>query len=282
MSGGEDGGARDGGTARPGEGASAPEAGAAAFPEAELTRDAFLGGRLRLLQPRRGYRAGIDPVLLAAAVPASPGEAVLELGCGAGVAVLCLGARVPGLRLAGVELQPAYADLARRNAALNALALEVVEADLRALPPDLRQRSFDHVLANPPYFDRRASTRAADPGRDMALGGDTPLADWIEAAARRLVPGGTLTLSLRIERLPETLAAIPPRLGSVSVLPLAARTGRAAHLFLLQAKKGGRAAFRLCAPLVLHAGPAHLRDGEDYAPEAARILRDASALSIGR
>ena len=96
-----------------------------------LTRDAFLGGALSVWQPRRGYRAGIDPVLLAAAVPAVAGQSVLELGCGAGVASLCLGRRVPGLVLHGVEIQQDYANLARRNGAENDIGLTVTTADLR-------------------------------------------------------------------------------------------------------------------------------------------------------
>jgi len=130
------------------------------FAEDDLTCDAFLGGKLHLWQPRRGrgYRAGVDPVLLAASIEATAGQSVLELGCGVGAAVLCLGARVPGLTLTGCELQPAYAELARRN---GGAALEVVEADLTDMPLHLRQRQFDHVLANPPYFDRAASAQLA-------------------------------------------------------------------------------------------------------------------------
>ena len=102
------------------------------FTPAELSDDGFLGGALRILQPRHGYRAATDAVLLAAACPAQPGDSVLDLGCGAGVASLCLGHRVPGLALHGLERQPAYADLARRNAARNAIALDVTEGDLLA------------------------------------------------------------------------------------------------------------------------------------------------------
>ena len=151
------------------------------FAPAELSCDAFLDGRLRLWQPRRGYRAATDPVLLAAFVPARPGERVLELGCGGGTAALCLGRRVPGLELHGLELQPAYAELARLNAAENGLALAVHEGDLRRPPAALRRLVFDHVLANPPFHPPPA-TGADDPGRDRAhREGEAGLADWIAA-----------------------------------------------------------------------------------------------------
>ncbi|MGD9861927.1 MAG: tRNA1(Val) (adenine(37)-N6)-methyltransferase [Pseudodonghicola sp.] len=248
------------------------------FAEEDLTRDGFLGGRLTLRQPRGGYRAGVDPVLLAAVVPARPGQSVLELGCGAGAAILSLAARVPDLALTGVELQPAYADLARRNATANGLALELHCADLAALPAGLRQRAFDHVMANPPYFRAGAHVAATDGGRAVAMGEATPLADWIATAARRLRPRGYLHMIQRADRLPEMLAGCTGRLGAVEVLPLAARAGRAPDLVILRARKGGRAAFRLHAPLILHEGSRHLRDGESYRLEIAQVLRDGAAL----
>lgn len=248
------------------------------FAPSELTCDRFLGGRLSLWQPKTGYRAGIDPVLLAAAVPARRGERILDLGCGAGAAALCLSARVAGLRVTGVEMQPDYADLARRNAAANDLSLDVVEADLTDLPAGLRQEMFSHVIANPPYFRRTRGTGAADTGRETALGGDTPLASWFDCAARRLRPRGRLTMIQRAERLPEMLGALDARLGSVCVRPLAPRSGRPAKLILLSAIKGGRAAFRLLAPLALHAGAVHVCDGDDYTPEISAVLREAAQL----
>lgn len=249
------------------------------FAEEELSRDAFLGGRLQLWQPRRGYRAGIDPVLLAAAVPARAGQSVLDLGCGAGAAALCLAARVPGLRLWGLEVQPAYAALARRNAAANGAQMEVVEGDVAQMPGPLRALSFDHVICNPPYFDRARSSPARDAGRDRALGGPAPLDAWVAAAARRLRPGGQLHVIQRAERLPELLTACTAHVGAAVLRPVQPRAGRDAKLVLVQARKGGRADFRLAAPLVLHAGPRHLRDGEDYAPAIARVLREAAPLA---
>lgn len=248
------------------------------FGPEEITTDGFLGGRLTIAQPVAGYRAAADPVLLAAAVQARPGQAVLELGCGAGVASLCLGWRVTGLALAGLEVQPAYAALARQNAAANSQDFEVFEGDLAAMPAVLRSRTFDHVIANPPFFAAGSGTAARDPGRETAQREATPLEDWIEAGLRRLRSGGWLTLIQSAERLPDILAALGRRAGSVTVLPVAPRAGRAAGRVIVTARKGGRAPFRLMAPFVLHEGEAHLRDGDDYGAAARAVLRDGAAL----
>ena len=248
------------------------------FDPSELSRDAFLGGQLNLLQPSKGYRAGIDPVLLAASVPAQVGQSVLELGCGAGAAILCLATRVPGLVLAGVEVQPEYADLARRNAVDNEIDLRVWDADLADLPAELRQQQFDHVIANPPYFRAGAHSAANDPGKSVALGGNTALQDWIIVAARRVAPKGFVHIIQRIDRLPEMLVACDGRLGSVEVLPLSARQGRAPELAILRARKNGCAAFRLHSPKILHSGMAHGTDGDGYNPDIQAVLRDGAAL----
>lgn len=243
----------------------------------ELTRDAFLGGRLHVHQPARGYRAGTDPVLLAAACPVRSGETVLELGCGVGVACLCLAARVDGVVLTGVERQAGYAALARRNAEEARLPLEVVEADIAKLPADLRQRSFDHVIANPPYFRANAGTAADDDGKNASFREDTPLGTWVATARARLRPGGWLTMIQLAERLPHLLAALDG-FGSISVRPLQSRNGRAASRFLLRARKGGRAPFTLLAPLLIHEGDVHSGDGDSYTPEIQAILRNGAAL----
>jgi tRNA1(Val) A37 N6-methylase TrmN6 len=248
------------------------------FAEADLSRDDFLGGRLSILQPLKGYRAGIDPVVLAAAVPARAGDSVLELGLGAGVASLCLGARVPGLSLVGLELQPDYADLARRNAAANGVALEVLEGDLRAMPAALRARSFDHVLLNPPYYRRDAGTASQDGGRDTALAGETPLADWIDAATRRLAPGGILTLIQRADRLPDLVSALDDRLGGAELLPLQPRRDRPAERIILRAAKGRKGLFRLWPPLTIHRHDRHETDAQDYCDWAVQVLRAAAAM----
>ncbi|PSL20940.1 tRNA1(Val) (adenine(37)-N6)-methyltransferase [Shimia abyssi] len=247
----------------------------------KTTENGYLDGRLRISQPQRGYRAGVDPVLLAASVTAKTGERVLELGCGVGTAMFCLAARVPGVVLTGVELQPDYAALAELNAECNGIAARIAVADLAALPGALRQESFDHVMANPPYFDRAASTAAANAGREVAMGEATPLDKWVEVAAKRLAPKGYATFIHRAERLPDLLASISGRLGSVEVLPLQAREGREAGLVLVRGRKGGRAAFRLHSGVVMHDGATHAADQESYRPEIRAVLREGAELSWG-
>ncbi|WP_298858129.1 methyltransferase domain-containing protein [uncultured Sulfitobacter sp.] len=242
----------------------------------DLTHDAFLGGLLHLWQPRSGYRAGVDPVLLAASIPAVSGQRVLELGCGVGAAILCLAARVAGLSLTGIEREEVYAGLAERN---GAGVLEVVKADIAALPLTLRQRQFDHVLANPPYWRREASIAAGDPMREAALGEQTPLSTWIEIGAKRLVPKGLLHIIHRAERLPDILAALPHDMGGIEVLPIAAREGRAAERVIVRARKSGRADFRLHAPLILHRGDTHA-DGDQYTQPIRDALRTGAALDF--
>jgi tRNA1Val (adenine37-N6)-methyltransferase len=239
----------------------------------DLTDDAFLCGRLQVWQPRHGYRAATDPVLLAASVAAKAGQSVLDLGCGAGAATLCLAARVPGLVHAGLELQADYAALARANAARNGVSCEVVEGDVAMIPAVLR-RGFDHVMANPPYYPQ-GGTPSPIAGRAVALQVATPIATWVAAGLRRLVPGGWLTMIIATDLLPAVLTLAPHAL----VLPLAPRAGRAAPRVIVQVRKRGRAPFRLLPPFVIHAGEAHDGDRENYTPTAAEVLRNGGSLS---
>ena len=242
----------------------------------DITQDGFLGGKLRVSQPKTGYRAGIDPVLLAAACPAKPGEKVLELGCGVGVASMCLMARVPEVRLYGVEILPEYAQIARDNAAQNNFEFEVQVGDVSARPTPFNGHEFHQIIMNPPYFEANSSSISPDAGRASGRAEVVALSHWVDTAAKRLRPRGYLTLIQRVERLPDILASLAERLGSVSVQPLAPRDGRAPHLVLVRARKAGRAAFKLLPTRNLHSGLEHVQDQPDYAPEISAILRDGA------
>ncbi len=235
--------------------------------------DTLLDGRVRLAQAAEGYRVAIDPVLLAAAVPAVAGDRVLDVGCGSGAVALCLVARVPGLRLTGLERDPAAAAMARRNAALNAQEMEVVEADLTDQWSGA-SADFDHVVANPPYLPADAADAPPEPAKAAAhVEGVAGIGDWIRVMAGCARRKGRLTLIHRADRLDEVLAALGAvACGEIVVFPLWPKAGRAAKRVIVSARAGVRGPMRLCAGLVLHEP-----DGA-YTRQAEAVLRDAAAL----
>ncbi len=242
--------------------------------EPPTTEDALLGGRVRLVQPRRGYRAAIDPVLLAAAVGAAPGERVLDAGCGTGAAALCLAARLPGVEVVGFERDPAMAELARAGIARSGLEgrVRVVEGDLLAPPVELRRQVFTWVMSNPPYLVAGKARVPDDPGRRAALVEGCTLDHWVTACLARLAPGGRLVLVHRADRLADLLAALAGRAGEITVFPLRPRPGAAAVRVLVRARKASRAPGRLLPGLVLH-------HPDGRSTEAARaVLRGAEPI----
>ncbi len=259
---------------------SAPEA-----PDSGTTRDAFLGGRLWLQQPSRGYRAGIDAVILAAACPADSGTPATVLDCGAGVGTvgLAVATRCPLSAVTLVERSPDLAPLAQANIAGNSLMTRVtliaadVTANLTAAPGlAARAGTFDHVLANPPYFDHAHGTRATDTVKDgsNAMPANA-LEAWVRFAAAMAKPGGSYTLIHRAEALGEILAACDRRFGALKILPLHTRAGGPATRVVVQGIKASR------APLALLEGRhIHTPDGKSYAPEFEAILRDGAPLLV--
>lgn len=239
----------------------------------EITEDTLLDGRVRLLQPAEGYRAAIDPVLLAAAVPAEAGQIVLDAGSGVGAASLCLAIRVPDCRVIGLELQPDLLELARRNVALNGLEarVSVLTGSLAAPPPRLAPGSYHHVMTNPPY--NLEGTPPPDRGKAIAnMEGDIDLAAWMRACIMMLRPKGTLLVIHRADRLDDLLAALRGRAGEIDIQPLWPKRGRAAKRVLVRARKGVATPLALSPGLVLHE-----EDGR-YTVEAEAVLRGASAL----
>lgn len=231
--------------------------------------ETFLDGLVKVAQPQTGFRSGLDAVMLAAAIPAEPGQAALELGAGAGTASLCLAARIGGLSITGVEKEQSLVCLARDNAASNGANCTFVTADIFALPAEFK-RDFDQVFANPPFHGEGQAS--ADAARAAALMDGGQLQDWLKLGLQRTVSGGFFTAILRADRLNEALAALPRK--GVCVFPLWPHTGAASKRVIIQARKGSRAPFSLLPGLVLHA------DDGSWMPEAEAVLRRGSALAL--
>ncbi len=241
--------------------------------QGDVAHGHLLGGRVRYAQPRLGFRSGIEPVLLAAAIPARQGSLVLEGGCGAGATLLCLAARVPQIQGLGIDRDPALVALASQNASANGWPnLRLMAADI-ASPPQLD--GFDHACANPPYHSESGTPSPDASRRTAKRGAEGSLAIWAASLARPLRSRGTLTFILPAMLLRQAIAAFadagcPP----TAMLPLWPKARHPAKLLLLRGIKGSRAAFRVLPGLVLHQP-----DGS-FTPEADAIFRGGGALDL--
>ncbi len=241
----------------------------------DLTRDRMLGGRIEIDQPARGYRAGMDAALLAAACDAAPQSRVLEAGCGVGGALLSAAARRPGTRFVGIERDAAMADLARANATANGMAdrVEIVTGEVEAGFRALDLTPFDHVFSNPPFFDDPAALRAPDPAKSGAWMADGGLAAWTGFLLKAVREGGTITLIHRADRLADILALLAAKAGSFRIRPIQPFADEPAKRVMVRAIKTGKAPLVLLPALVLHP-----RDGGKHTGEVEAILRGEAAL----
>lgn len=240
------------------------------------TEDRLLDGRVRLRQPAKGYRAGLDAALLAAACDARPGERVIEAGCGPGAALLAAAWRRPGVRLTGVERSAEALALAQANILQNTLSHRV-----DAMAGDVNQRfaalglpPFDAAMANPPFFDDPAALRAPAPEKAAAWMADEGLMAWTEFLTKAVREGGTITVIHRADRLADLLGLLAPKCGSFQIRPIHPFADEPAKRVLVRAVKTGKAPLRLLPALVLHD-----RGAAKHRPEPEAILRGEADLS---
>ncbi|MGB0629199.1 MAG: tRNA1(Val) (adenine(37)-N6)-methyltransferase [Alphaproteobacteria bacterium] len=220
-----------------------------------LTEDSFLDGTVVLRQPVDGYRAAIDPVMLAASVDAGPGDRVLEAGTGHGTAAICLARRVPDCSVTGIDIQPDLVRLANDNARLNGLAasVQVMVGDLVRPLPRIAAGGFDHVMANPPFLLAGRADASPDEARATAnVEGEAALGDWIDFLLRMVRTRGTITLIHRADRLDEILALLRGKAGETVVFPLWPKAGTAAKRVIIRTRKGIRTPLTISPGLVLH------------------------------
>ena len=239
---------------------------------------ALMGGRLTMLQPERGYRAGMDAALLAAALALKPGQRALEIGCGAGGALLQAAARNPEASFLAIERDPDMLALARRNLLLNGLEdrAAVVSGEVGAGFRALGVARVDASFANPPFFDDPRALRGPAPERAGAWLADDGLGAWLAVLTGALKDNGQTVLIHRADRLGDILTGLGPKMGSVRIRPVQPYADQPAKRVLVKAVRGGRAPLALLPPLVLHD-----RSGAKHTPEADAILQGKAALGWG-
>lgn len=232
----------------------------------------LLDGRIIYSQPVEGYRTGIEPILLAAAVPAHPGDRVVEAGTGAGAGLLALFARVDGVSGLGIERDPAMAGIAAGNFAANGCDAVLLTQDVTAWQAD---QPYDHAFANPPWHDR-TGTQPGDPFRRQAKTAFPGLLEsWCRALAAALRTRGTLSIILPASSLPEAVLALKAAdCPEMTIMPLWKRSGAPAKLVILRGVRHGRGASVLLPGLCLHEA-----DG-GYTLAAEKVLRSGEALSM--
>jgi len=240
----------------------------------ETTEDHILDGQVTLNQPKDGYRAAIDPVLLAAAVRAEAGDNALDLGCGVGAAMLCLGARIEGVKLDGLELQPPLAELARANVEANGCAdrMRVFQGDILSPPAELEVDSYAHVFANPPYMSGDRGNHPPNESKKIAhVETDADLEDWVDAALKFCRPKGSVTFIQRADRLAELLIGLEGRAGEITVFPLWPKEDENSHRVIVRARKGLKSPMHLMNGLTLHNEDGSYTDRADAALKGGEL-----------
>lgn len=236
--------------------------------------DLLMDGRLRLLQPARGYRVAIDPLFLAASIDVAHGDTILDMGAGVGTAGLCVALRAPSCRVVGIEIQRELVRLANQNAALNHLLgrFEVIHGDLQKPPLRFAPGTFAQALANPPYFDPeegRTSSNLIKAGSHIA---QTDLKCWVDFAHIMLRPRGVLTFIYRASKIEQLLGLVKDRFGDLVIYPLWPSSGKPAKRVIVRMRKNAKGGTRFDPGLILH------EDGGKFTPSSEAILRHLAPL----
>jgi tRNA1Val (adenine37-N6)-methyltransferase len=234
--------------------------------EAEITRDTLLRGRVKLLQPRHGFRSSLDPVLLAGFV-APPFGRFLDIGCASGALSFLLLAHDGASTGVGVEIQPRLAALAEQGRTENGYGdrFRVVTADVRQ-PGIVADAGFDLVATNPPF--RPIGTGVLPPLSEKALANhevSLALGEWLDVAALALRDGGRLATVFPFDRWDELREALSARgLWAARFRPVVPRSGEAPLRILLEARRGSGQPVPE-PPLVVH-------DQIGYSADVRRML----------
>ncbi|MBY0272755.1 MAG: methyltransferase [Alphaproteobacteria bacterium] len=240
------------------------------------TLDNFLGGRIKLVQPSEGYRAGIDPIFLAASIHPKSQDCILDVGSGGGISCISLAVRCPTAQIIGLEVQPNLVEMAQTNIRENNLEdrVKILKGDLKSPPPLIAKNSFDHVMTNPPYFEEKRVKISPVLGRAQANTETVDLGTWIKCCLKFLKPKGIFTMIHRTERLSEICAHLGTKVGDLVIYPLWPTANKPARRVIIQGRKNTGGEPRLARGLILHG------EMEKYTPEAEAVLRHAESIVL--
>jgi tRNA1(Val) A37 N6-methylase TrmN6 len=244
-----------------------------------LTRDAFLGGHVMVVQPKKGHRAGLDAALLQALVPAAAGGRAVDLGAGVGTIAFCAAARATALSVVGVERDPGLVACGREALSLPenasfAARVRLVNGDAGDARALAEFAGADWVLMNPPFDPKGRGTRSPEASRrDAHVAAEGLLRAWCATAEALLKPGATLGLIHRADALAEVLGALSPHFGDIRVLPVHPTAGAAASRILVSARRGRRTPLAILPGFVLH------EEGGAWTEAADRVLRGKAELA---
>lgn len=219
------------------------------------TMDTLLNGKIVLEQPQDGYRVAIDPLFLAASIPAQTGETVLDIGTGVGAALLCLAHRISDIRIVGLEIQQELGRLATKNVRANEMhhRCEIIIGNLLKLPPRLAAGSFHHIMANPPYYEEIKATSSKFNNKRLSnIESEATLSDWVNFSYLMVRPKGSVTFIYPADRMDTLLALVHQKFGEIVVYPLWPALGKDAKRVIVRGRKNVASPTRLSQGLVLH------------------------------
>ena len=246
----------------------------------DYSKDAFLGGKIHAFQPKLGFRSSMEAVFLAASVPAKKNQSILELGCGAGVVLMCLKQRIPNLNLFGIEIQEKYANLAAINLNQKKSKTNIYCSDIQDLPSDIKNISFDHIITNPPFYKKNTGTRSLNLDRDISIRENVDLSQWVKISAKRLKPGGMFTIIVGTERFPDIINEATNYFGNIRVKPIFSKVNEKSIRVIMQMTKGANGVFSLLPPLIVHRNEDNPSNSKNFTRDAINILEHNFPIKI--
>lgn len=243
-----------------------------------FSQDDFLGGRLSLKQPVKGYRVTSDSVFLAASINLNKGDNVLDVGAGSGGLLSLIAARLEGdiknFTLHGIEIQQDLILLARENAFQG---IEYYQGDILSDVKGCEPNSYHHVISNPPYYEKGKISSSPYKTKAVAHGDDLPdLKVWIDRCLRMVRPKGFLTLVHRADRLDDIITALNAKAGGVIIYPMRSIAEKDANRVIIRAQKDSNGLLALKFGMIVHKS-----DG-NYTDAAENTLRHAHYLDIAK